>query len=409
MERGDSKGMFPPTSIISSSQHSGDAVAFLPHHKKLSLLLLMLTLLCGCGTPSTAHVASSNHAQGNANSSSLEKEPAPNARDTVVEVSRIADAAFASGAAWVIPTDGKCLHRTRDSGSKWDKVLSNIITPHSRISFIDSQYGWLVNSSNDVGLVWRTEDGGSTWTLAGEIKAENPDEAFTSAVQIKFLDRNYGWLIEAFSIWRTHDGGKNWKQVLSLSEPQEDGQPTFGFFLNNLTAWVCGTKGKIYITSDGGRTWSTKSVDGASDLTGIFFTDPKNGWVLGRNSRTLYRTDDGGHTWDLLFTFDDQTRVESMHFSDEKEGRAVGRRLKRVISTPSAAPRSIWEGVILHTSDGGRSWVPDQILGESFPLNGIFFSDSQDSWLIADRGIYSNKGGSGWRLSLNLSNTKCEL
>ena len=71
----------------------------------------------------------------------------------------------------------------------------------------------------------------------------------------------------------------------------------------------------------------------------------------------------------------------SVSFPNEMEGWACGR----------------W-GCILHTSDGGQTWV-SQDSGTDFTLSSIYFVNSQNGWAVGDEGIiiHTNDGGKTWR------------
>lgn len=73
------------------------------------------------------------------------------------------------------------------------------------------------------------------------------------------------------------------------------------FFLDPQHGWVVGRqhdKDSVFIaaTEDGGKTWTTTSMERQGTLTGIIFTDPENGRAFGSHA-TAYSTSDGGRRW----------------------------------------------------------------------------------------------------------------
>jgi photosystem II stability/assembly factor-like uncharacterized protein len=116
-------------------------------------------------------------------------------------------------------------------------------------------------------------------------------------------------------------------------------------------------------TSDGGSTWSIRSLPGESQRE-VDFVDPDHGWAIAGpssmftktkdNSQTivplpLYHTDNGGSTWTPVRT---NLRLESPvgvafsqpYFVDQKTGFLT-------LFTLSLGPSEF-----LKTTDGGRTW-----------------------------------------------------
>jgi photosystem II stability/assembly factor-like uncharacterized protein len=62
-------------------------------------------------------------------------------------------------------------------------------------------------------------------------------------------------------------------------------------------------EGWIHVTSDGGKTWSGRTLDGPWPIRSILFLDSKTGWAGGGNFYTnvggIYLTSDGGNKWSV--------------------------------------------------------------------------------------------------------------
>jgi photosystem II stability/assembly factor-like uncharacterized protein len=82
-------------------------------------------------------------------------------------------------------------------------------------------------------------------------------------------------------------------------------------------------------------------------------------------------------SWAQQKLYDD---LFSVSFPSELEGWACGR----------------W-GTVLHTSDGGLTWSP-QNSGTNFALSSIFFVDPHQGWAVGDEGtiIHTSDGGKTW-------------
>ena len=105
---------------------------------------------------------------------------------------------------------------------------------------------------------------------------------------------------DAGVVYRTTDGGKNWKPLLSGAAANIN----FIYFIDWNHGWMLGESGGkmsdetegeniLLVTTNGGRSWTRKTLP---NVTGLYFTDDKNGWAVGRNA-TLLKTTDGGLEW----------------------------------------------------------------------------------------------------------------
>jgi photosystem II stability/assembly factor-like uncharacterized protein len=136
-----------------------------------------------------------------------------------------------------------------------------------------------------------------------------------------------------------------------------------------------GARGHILASTDRGRTWQQQQVPVSTDLLAAHFPTPAQGWAVGHDGVVL-RSTDGGASWVRVldgrtlgalmvahyqkraaggdatvakaleeakrFAADGATRpFMSVYFRDEREGWVVGQ-----------------FNLILHTTDGGSSWVP---------------------------------------------------
>jgi photosystem II stability/assembly factor-like uncharacterized protein len=123
--------------------------------------------------------------------------------------------------------------------------------------------------------------------------------------------------------------------------------------------WGSGTDGTIVRTTDGGATWSVRTVAGAEklDFRGIHAFDANTAVIISSGNAEdgqarIYRTTDGGENWKLVY--EQKTRgifFDAMAFWDRKHGIVV------------SDPVSMFFAVFT-TSDGGATWewmAPAQI------------------------------------------------
>ncbi len=175
------------------------------------------------------------------------------------------------------------LELTTDSGTTWRDMTPPGVDPSTirAVFFSDASHGWVLTTrmtgSNDQPLgqlvVYRTDDGGTTWTSSdvGAPTAENAD-ATAAPASFDFLSNDVGWLSVtlpsggAFSrglLFKTQDGGVTWT---ALTMPI--GAPVA--FATPLDGWTAGGPGgaSAFVTHDGGVSWQALSLPAPAGVTG---------------------------------------------------------------------------------------------------------------------------------------------
>ncbi|MFN8383348.1 MAG: hypothetical protein U0V02_15500 [Anaerolineales bacterium] len=190
---------------------------------------------------------------------------------------------------------------------------------------------------------------------------ENP-----SIIFIEMMDEKYGWGITETEVVTTDDGGVTWYNVTPPGLT-DVGYSVFTDFLDQSHAWVqtvdpnnYPNAGTIYRTSDGGLSWEAfKTPFSAGDME---FLDANNGWIMadlgvgaGSMAVAIFQTTDGGATWTRSYTNDPNTdgAADSLPLGGIK-----------VMLVPLDM-NTAWIGGVIYSSgstylfrteDGGKSW-----------------------------------------------------
>ncbi len=226
-------------------------------------------------------------------------------------------------------------------------------------------YGMSAPDSNTIiavgasGLVYRSEDGGTSWALQFTGSKED-------LFDVHFFDTQRGVAVGAGGlIFRTGNGGLTWQTVTSGTTEELKALT----FVDAQNGWAVGNAGTILHSSDGGQTWAAQTSGVSSPLFGVSFADPQNGWAVGANGVVLH-TSDGGATWTRqnAGTIDELRDVLAVSAS---EAWLVGR-----------------GGTVRHTTDGGTTWAPFD-LGTKVILAAVEAAPDGSVWIgAADGKVY---------------------
>ena len=265
---------------------------------------------------------------------------------------------------WACGQDGVLIH-TSDGGKTWSKQKSGTPLPMFAVDFVNEREGWVVG---DQATYLHTEDGGQTWSLAKFKMSEDfsGEEALVAAdpvlYDVQFVNRETGWVAGEFGhIYHTPDGGKTWvEQQESLLQTAAAGSgagtravtraidiPTFFgvHFDDPMNGLVAGIDGTVARTRDGGQHWKFEEFELDLPLIDPLFEPfqlPNTpAWALGAAGEVVRQNEPGAAWKRASLGMDILTWLRGIDFSDPKNGWIVGGR-----------------GMILRTTDGGKTWLP---------------------------------------------------
>ena len=197
---------------------------------------------------------------------------------------------------------------TENGGKTWTSDMSPGSEWLQQVRFVKKQNGImmpLAASGDSPTTAEYTTDGGATlsdWNSA----VANPSGAWF-APQFSFLP-NLHARASGVNFCTSLTGGSAWTCGPSV-DSVFDGPV---FFLNDKFGWVGGgeispnVEGWIHVTTNGGKTWSGRTLDGPWPIRSLLFLNSKTGWAGGGNVYTdvggIYFTTDGGNTWSVDVT-----------------------------------------------------------------------------------------------------------
>lgn len=195
--------------------------------------------------------------------------------------------------------NGARIYKTTNSGENWYPLN---IPGGGQIYFDDmvvlnEDTLWIVASNSLVGGLFRTTNGGVSWTQQLNYGSFNPERIYMYNARLGFITDGSSY------VNRTTDGGFNWTTVLT------NDKFTDIHFVDSLTGWKCSVSG-MKKTTNGGLNWVTQTLpsggiiqtNGISNFS-IINKDTiwgSGGYVLFPNNQVrtfLNRTTNGGQNW----------------------------------------------------------------------------------------------------------------
>jgi len=239
---------------------------------------------------------------------------------------------------------------------------------------------------------------------------------------ISFADANNGMIVTSnfsgYKVYRTSNGGVSWTgQTL----PTSNGMWAVKYF-DPSTAVVCGASGSMYRTINGGTNWTQINVGGSYFLTALSFIDNNTGWVSGGPLKIM-KTTNNGVNWVNQSEFSTYT-YSSIHMVNANTGFAADY-FQRIVKTTNGGsnwldvpgPAGFYElwgtymtdgntvyccgeiGKIIKSTDQGISWTVYNTFIQR-DLYAIHFVNSNTGYCVGDSSLILRTSNSGLNWSV---------
>gem|GEM_PF-6204511 len=210
---------------------------------------------------------------------------------------------------------GSCgMKKTQDGGYSWDVYSNSNYNEYRNLFFFNADTG--VAFAYPGYDVIKTVDGGANWSF--KFSYDIPSNfSFPSNDSIGFIASSVPFGNPSL-IYRTTNYGDTWSLWGNLTYATIDENWIEEiFFADYATGFAGSDGGKIYKTTDGGLTWNLTAYPYGGEFKEIFFLDSLNGFVLTTvggvfpvSGGGAYRTINGGVSWSVIFSGSASTGIE---------------------------------------------------------------------------------------------------
>ncbi len=299
----------------------------------------------------------------------------------------LADVVFVDRATgWAVGDRGVIWH-TADGGTTWQLQASGVTCRLASICFVDRSRGWVAGgamqpySRASRGVLLATSDGGATWT-------EVEQSTLPAISRVRFFDAQRGIAAGGANplfpsgVFTTQDGGKTWQALPS----DANGQWLAADFPDAETGAVAGSAGRFATLMRRRVVHSPSAVSSSRAYRALRLAPPTEGWLVGDGGLVML-THDLGSSWQTpLGELPDFVR-ENFDFQ------AVAAAGQQVWVAGSPGTR------VFRSSDGGHTWQPFAT-GQNAPLRAIAFVDERTGFAVGDLGtiLATGDGGRSWQV-----------
>jgi photosystem II stability/assembly factor-like uncharacterized protein len=306
------------------------------------------------------------------------------------------------GSAVVSVTYGGRIQRSTDAGATWTQVPKPVITANvaavaraGQDAFVAAAGGVLLRSAGGGALEQAQTPaprGGGTGPGAGG-GSGGAQAGQGGVLSLSFPSPLVGIATGiGGAILRTVDGGRTWTAVESGTKRPLRGVAFADDKVGIAVAGPAGAGAGMIRTDDGGLTWheqpcvpGTNICTSDNALLAVALLPSQVGMAVGgralQGPAVLIKTADGGRSWTRITPGLIGSQLRALALIDERTALAVGTL-----------------GMILHTLDGGATWIRRDS-GTPLNLSGIAFANASRGLIVGECGtvLVTGDGGVTWR------------
>lgn len=261
-----------------------------------------------------------------------------------------------------------------DSGASWRQAAVPVSVTLTAVRFVDAQQGWAVGHS---GVVLHTRDGGEHWEtqLDGRQMVKRLVDAAPSAdaatqeriarlqqdgpdkplLNLLFSDAQNGLVVGAYGLaFETRDGGKQWRPLLA-ELPNPDERHLYVAHERADGLYLAGEQGLMWRRAPGQGTFEPLKTPFQSTVFDLATSADGTLLAFGLGGK-LYRSTDQGRSWT----------------GSEPAGKAA---LTAGVVVPGGLVLAGEAGQQLFTSDGGTTF--ETLVGQGFPIAALVAAPKQ--------------------------------
>lgn len=178
--------------------------------------------------------------------------------------------------------------RSYNGGLNWETLKTGTKEQLWGLYFTSAKIGYAVGSN---GIIIYTTNGGNDWV---DVSPGKPNLLY----DVTFTKSGIGFASGSNILWRSDDGGSSWNEVQNFPYERPADWIRSIVFVNDNLGFACADIGRIYRTKDGGENWERLNSPTQDPLFEVDFVDEKNGLITGFNG-VILRTIDGGDSWEI--------------------------------------------------------------------------------------------------------------
>jgi len=261
------------------------------------------------------------------------------------------------------------------------------------------------------GRIWRSTDSGGNW-VAQHVVGRVLEVAGRDGGAWAIVRPCGGSQVCRLRLLSSFDEGQHWTAVTPPVGSRFDNGSTGGALRLSFASAQSGVAtmsgGTLAVTSDGGRTWTYRrspcrdgqSIGGAGPNAGLWIGCAGQSGA-GNQAKTLYRSDDGGRSFDRVVPANDQSKHDRGDDPRDDTGLPAAGYLESLVVTDARSAYATLERAgLAYTHDGGLHWTlaPDLLQGDLTGYGSPTAIDRRTAWAPIRQGIYrTTDAGRHWK------------